>query len=227
MYMQQMAVKLRHSFLDSLSDDWVNNEVTMETRHRILIALGVFSWDFHTDPKYIISERPSHRCPKNIPFISLMGLPPPSSPNAARDLATCHLSKMTSKEFFNDGLWIYGHSIGNDMGFSSVPVRRVAFVATQDEAHSTKLTLCGFGAEYGRDFSLEGAIAQETGRVYLVKRDTTSTVGTNQFGTELSGLMTPFGIVGVHGTMDMGGDGWFWLWKDAWTEKGMSPPYAW
>ena len=111
---------------------------------------------------------------------------------------------MTSKEFFNDGLWIYGSSIGHDheMSFAGVPIRGVAFVATQTEAHPSKLTLCGSGSDLRGDYSLEGSIAQETGRVHLIKRYLISTPD-----TYLSGLMTPFGVVGVQSsseTMDRG-----------------------
>lgn len=129
---------------------------------------------------------------------------------------------MTSKEFINDGLWIYGQSIGDRISLADVPVCGVAFVATQTEAHPSKLTLCGSGSDLRGDFSLEGAIAQETGRVYLVKRYIISTPD-----TYLSGLMTPFGIAGVQtSSMRNTGSGWFWLWKAAWTRKRESLPHA-
>ena len=226
-YTDTMEDELRHSEYErsidiSLSDDRDNDEVTTETRHRLLIALALLSCIFRVRRS---SDLCSHLSPRNIPFISMMRLPPPLSLNASGDLATCHLSKMTSKGFFNDGLWIYCQSIGDRIESPGFPVRGVAFVATQDDAHPTKLTLRGFGAYYRGDFSLEGAIAQETGRVCLVMRYTTPMFDTDRIGKGLTGVMTPFGIVGVHGSGASGG--WFWLWKDAWTEKGMSPPYAW
>ena len=227
-YTDTMEIELRHSEYErsidiSLSDDRDNDEVTTETRHRLLIALALLSRIFRVTRS---SDLCSHLSPRNIPFMSMMELPSLLSLNASGDLATCHLSKMTSKEFFNDGLWIYGLYIGDRMEFAGVHVRGVAFVATQDDAHPTKLTLRGFGTYYRGDFSLEGAIAQETGRVCLVMRHTTPMFDTDRIDKGLTGVMTPFGIVGIHGSPGLGG-GWFWLWKDAWTEKGMSPPYAW
>ena len=219
--------ELRHSAYKigiSLSDDQDNNEVTTETRHQLLIALALFSDGFRViHMTHSTFDHCSHLSPRDIPFISMMRLPPPLSLNAAGDFATCHLSKMTSKGFINDGLWIYGSSIGHDheMSFAGVPIRGVAFVATQTEAHPSKLTLCGSGSDLRGDYSLEGSIAQETGRVHLVKRYLISTPD-----TYLSGLMTPFGVVGVQSSSETMDRGWFWLWKAAWIRERESPPHA-
>ena len=225
-YMDRMALELRHCanrFSVSLSDDRDNNEVNTETRHQLLIALALFSECFRVI--YINHDSGSHLSPTKIPFISMMGLPHPLSLNGAGDFATCHLSKMTRQEFFNDGLWIYGKSMGlNTTSFAEIPVRGVAFIATQTEAHPSKLTLCGSGSDMRGDFSLEGSIAQETGRVYLAKRYMRYIISTPD--TYLSGLMTPFGIVGVQSSSEALERGWFWLWKAAWTRERESPPHA-
>lgn len=229
-YRNTMEVELRHSkHADSfglrLSDDRDNDKVTTETRHRLLIALALFSYDFQ---KMCPSRRtlepvpPKQLAPRHIPFISMMGLPPPLSLNATGDFATCHLSKMTSEDFFNDGLWIYGKSMGRDeIILSGVPVRGVAIIARQTEAHPSKLILYGSGSDLKGDFSLEGHIDQETGRVHLVKRYIISTPN-----TYLSGLMTPFGMVGVQTSSKSVEFGWFWLWKAAWTRERESLPHA-
>lgn len=54
----------------SLSDDRITNRVTTQTRHRLLIALALLSQDFRVVCMKDLS-------PKNIPFISMMGLPLP------------------------------------------------------------------------------------------------------------------------------------------------------
>ena len=51
-----MKTELRHSkdansFGVSLSDDQDNNEVTTETRHRLLMVLGLFLQAFHSEYK--------------------------------------------------------------------------------------------------------------------------------------------------------------------------------
>ena len=223
-----MVRELQHSkhvkgFGVSLSDDQDNNEVTTETRHRFLIALARFFYDFRikfkNNSKSELFSLPSSR---NIPFISMMDLPTPSSLNATGSFATCHLSKMTSKEFFEDSLWSVYQTLSVDIRMTfSYPTRGIEFIGTQTEAHPSKLSLCGAGSDRGGDFTLEGSVAHETGRVHLVKWYIRSTPD-----TYLSGLMTPFGIVGVCSEPDTSRGDWFWLWKDAWTRERESLPHA-
>ena len=218
-YWDKMLPELRHSrdassFGDSFNDEQHNNKVTTETRHRVLIALALFSQAFHErykdHPNIELFPLPSSR---NIPFILMMNLSPPLSLNGAGGFATCHLSKMTTKEFFEDGLWNVcpSNSVGIRMTFV-VPVRGIQFIGTQSKAHPSKLSLCGSRSDRGGDFTLEGSVAHETGRVHLAKWSIRST-----HVTYLSGLMTPFGIFGVHNSSRQLSGGWFWLWKDAWT----------
>ena len=129
---------------------------------------------------------------------------------------------MTSKEFIEDGLWntCESNSVGVGMLFID-PVHGIGFSGTQTEAHPSKLSLCGAGSDRGGDFTLEGSVAHETGRVHLEKWYIRSTPD-----TYLSGLMTPFGIVGVCSEPDTSRGDWFWLWKDAWTRERESLPHA-
>ena len=82
-----------------------------------------------------------------------MDLPLPFCLRAGGDFATCHLSKMSNKEFFGDGLWSVGYSVGFDeeMGFDPA-IHLVELTATQNNAHSSVLSLRGSGFDQKGSF---------------------------------------------------------------------------
>ena len=159
----------------------------------------------------------------SIPFHSFMKLPAPFSDNAATAFNLCHLEKMTSREFVEDGNWIgyYGFPF-----FRFDPaIQPFQFKVTKSPGRNLKISVTGTDA-FG-DFMFHGWINQDTGgveieRVSLLGSPVLS-LHTTLLGNHMKGkglpvmslLMTPFGIFGTWG--ERYHSGWLWLWKEAWS----------
>ena len=139
----------------------------------------------------------------------LMDLPLPFSPNAAKDFTDCHLSKMTSRQFLEDGEWTGFCS--NVIGYETFdpPMHGIRFVGSQILNSSDLLSLHASGVDSVGQFDLDGMIAQKSGRIWLEMRYK------GRHGWFWCCVMTPFGIVGTWGEGSFT-HGWIWLWKTAW-----------
>lgn len=148
----------------------------------------------------------------SIPFHLMMDVPLPFSPNAGMELASCHLARMTTADFLEDGEWAGFYTIPN--GPYSVifdpPMHGIRFVVTANNDSPTTLNLHGTGEDGISTFDLDGKISPTTGQIILKKV---------YFGGapawDWNCIMTPMGIVGVWGKRE--NHGWIWLWKVGWT----------
>ena len=157
----------------------------------------------------------------SIPFHSMMDVPLPFSPSAVAEFASCHLAKMTTADFLEDGEWTgyYAMSYGLDGSVKfDPPMHSIRFVATANSDSPTTLNLHGVGKDGIGDFDLDGKLVPETGQVLLKKRYWVSITW------DWACMMTPMGIVGTWGRSNYGG--WVWLWKTGWTAGHWFMPKA-
>ena len=151
----------------------------------------------------------------SIPFHLTMDIPLPFWPNAGIKLASCHLARMTTVDFLEDGEWTgfysisYGRQGPHFFNFAP-PMHNIRFVATANHDSPTTLNLHGTGEDGISTFDLDGEISPTTGQIILKKV---------YFGgspaLDWTCIMTPMGIVGCWGETDY--HGWIWLWKMDWT----------
>ena len=168
----------------------------------------------------VLGQTPAIAVPTltNIPFNLTMDLPLPFSPGAITDLVSCHLAKMTTIDFLQNGEWEGFYSINykhwnrsdwNHIAFDP-PMRGIHFVATADIDRSAALSLHGTGEDGVGAFNLDGRLARGTGQIVLKK-----VYEGGHPAWDWDCLMTPVGIFGSWGTRRWGG--WVWLWKTSWT----------
>ena len=151
-----------------------------------------------------------------IPLHLMMEIPLPFSPTSNKNLASCHLAKMATAEFLEDGEWAGFYSMPQARVQSIVfdpPMHRIRLSATPDHNSSHLLHVQGTGEDGIGSFDLYGEIIPQTGQICLRK--------------EYSGgspvwdwvcMITPFGIVGCWGRrIHRHYGGWVWLWKVSWT----------
>ena len=157
---------------------------------------------------------------QKMPFLTMMDLPLPFAVDASEKFASCHLSRMTSKEFFEDGEWVGYYSYGTEqwMRFDP-PMRGIRFMATPFRTGNleNRLKLYTNGVDNPATdnvgpFGLDGQVSQETGKLTLTKRYSAS------FVWDWHCVVTPFGIVGTWGGSGVRRvGGWVWLWKASWS----------
>ncbi len=190
-------------------------------RARALMAVGIFSVLLreayengrirrHQNflPRSPIMSFPS---PTSIPFHLLMDVPLPFSPDAAEKFSSCHLARMTTVDFLQDGEWTGFYAMSFDYKNPALfdpPMRGIRFAATANSDSET--TLYGTGEDSVGAFHLEGTLGPSTGNIRLTKM---YEGGLPVWNWEC--LMTPVGIVGCWGCPEYGG--WLWLWKTGWT----------
>ena len=134
------------------------------------------------------------------------------------EFPSCHLAKMTTVDFLQDGEWtgFYSMSFSPRRGrgesvYFDPPMHSIRFVAyAQCGGDPTVLTLQGTGEDAVGAFDLEGKLAPETGNINLRK-----TYSGGDPVWDWVCVMTPVGIVGSWGEGEFGG--WIWLWKTGWT----------
>ena len=147
----------------------------------------------------------------NIPFSSMMELVLPFGPDSSKTFATCHLPKVTSREFFEDGEWVGFYSYGHGRMTFDPPMHGIRFRARYVSLDKTKLELHATGTDSVGGFELNGQVMQD-GKATLVKRYWPGPIW------HWASIVTPFGIVGTwggNGELRIGG--WFWLWKASWS----------
>lgn len=150
----------------------------------------------------------------SIPFHLMMDVPLPFSPGAEMELASCHLAKMTTAGFLEDGEWagFYSTSYGARGGPANFdpPMHGIRFATTTNSDSSATIDLHATGEDGVGTFSLDGKLLPVTGQMTFTKR---------YFGGfpkwDWACLMTPVGIVGSWGPNGYGG--WIWLWKTGWS----------
>ncbi len=158
-------------------------------------------------PQNLIMSFPTPAC---IPFHLLMDVPLPFTPDAAEKFSSCHLAKMTTVDFLQDGEWTGFCATSFDYkkpGLFEPPIR-IRFAATAKSGSAT--TLYGKGEEAIGTFTLKGILAPATGDIDLRK-----IYRGGLPALDWKCLMTPVGIVGCWGFPGYGG--WLWLWKTGWT----------
>lgn len=189
-------------------------KVLMQRRIQALVTVGLFSVILRN---YLEALRHRSLCrgddffpmiaptSNSIPFSSMMDLPLPFSPTATIDLPSCHMAKMTTAEFIEDGEWAGYYCTTSQLHsyqYFQTPLYGVRFVATGEGDSASTLNLQGTGNDGTGVFDLDGTFFQETGQIVLTKEYVGGQVWT------LVGIMTPMGIVGSWGSSDYGG----WLW---------------
>ena len=201
----------------------------MQKRVRALTAVGVFAMTLRGTIErggirrlvYVSHQTaapPALAVPTStdIPFHLMLDVPLPFASSAAVDFLSCHLAKMTTVDFLEDGEWAGFYSMsysthrqGEFISFDP-PMHGIRFVATAQCGDPTVLSLKGTGKDAIDDFDLEGKLAPGTGNINLRK---TYSGGSPTWDWVC--IMTPVGIVGSWGLGNYGG--WIWLWKTGWT----------
>ena len=150
----------------------------------------------------------------SIPFHLMMDIPLPFSPSATMDFTSCHLAKMATADFLEDGEWAGFFSMSLDqydyMIFNP-PMHGIRFVTTASSDSPDTLDLHGTGADSMGDFSLDGTLVPGTGQIILKKMHSVRV----SYPPWWACIMTPLGIVGC----------WkqsrcsvlVWMWKVGWT----------
>ena len=149
-----------------------NPRTVMQIRIQALVAVGVSSMILPEIIKFKPIRLPQSgrgQIPvmvvptaTSIPFCSVMDLPLAFFPNATLELASCHLAKMTTADFLEDGEWAGFHSWFYSPGHCVVfdpPMHGIQFFA--------------IGVWYEMDgmwaFDLQGHLIPGTGRIILKK----------------------------------------------------------
>ena len=153
----------------------------------------------------------------DIPLHLMLDVPLPFTSSASMEILSCHLPKMTTVDFLEDGEWagFYGISYAPSTGRHEPlcfdpPMHGIHFVATAQHGDPTILSLQGSGEDAIGAFDLEGKLASKTGNINMRK-----TYSGGSPAWDWVCIMTPVGIVGSWGQEDFGG--WIWLWKTGWT----------
>lgn len=166
-------------------------------------------WDFWSP-----STKVSVPTSTSILFHLMMDVPLPFSPNAAINFASCHLAKMTTADFLEDGDWAGFYSVPYRRGISpsfDPPMRGIHFVVTANTDGRGLLVLQSRGEDSVGTFDLEGILAPETGYIAMSKTYSGGSPMWDWFC-----VMTSVGIVGSWGGGGTYGGG-IWLWKTSWT----------
>ena len=200
----------------------------MQKRVRALTAVGVFSILLRKTIEsggirrlvYVLHQPAVTAVPTSadIPLHLLLDVPLPFTSSASVEILSCHLAKMTTVNFLEDGEWAGFYSMsyflprrgrGESVDFDP-PMHGIRFVTTAQFSDPTVLSLQGTGEDAIGAFDLEGKIARETGNINLRK-----TYSGGHPTWDWLCIMTPVGIVGSWGRGAYGG--WIWLWKTGWT----------
>ena len=153
----------------------------------------------------------------DIPFHTMMDLPLPFTPEAAEKFTSCHLERMATPDFLEDGEWVGYYSafsgrITKPPKFDP-PMHRIRFSVTR---HNTKpketLILTGKGVDRVGPFHLRGTLSVGTGHLVMGKEYQNVDIY-----WDWRGILTPHGIVANWGHRN--GGGWVWLWKASWTNS--------
>lgn len=198
----------------------------VQNRVEALVAVGYFSLILREPIEIGVIRTPpsgSGQIPAmavptstSIPFHLMMEVPLPFSHNVTMEFASCHLARMTTVDFLEDGEWAGYYSVSHaGVGGACFlhfdpPMHNISFVATANGDSPTTLNLHGTGEDGESAFALDGFISPRTGQIMLQK-----VYSGGHPAWDWTCIMTPMGIVGSWGQSDYGG--WIWLWKVGWT----------
>ncbi|KAK6352512.1 hypothetical protein TWF730_009336 [Orbilia blumenaviensis] len=180
-------------------------------------------------------------CPlgTEIPFESFMNLPLPFK-HEPIDFLTCHLKKMTSREFLEEGLWMGIEGDERLLYFDPAMIDvKLTLISRevqtngnlslaegdrleQGNEHATWVlggrngmkypVLRGSGIDKRGPFDLYGRLSLPTARIKLTK-----TYRSDKLKIYWTCYMTPFGIFGRWSSRHTRADsGYIWLWKEDW-----------
>ena len=156
----------------------------------------------------------------DIPFHTMMDLPPPFDSKAAEKFASSHLARMATPEFIEDGEWVGYYSafagrITKPPKFDP-PMHSVRFSALRSSTLPNEtLSLTGEGKDGVGPFHLCGSLSVATGCLRMDKKYQNAPIH-----WVWRGILTPYGIVANWGYSN--GGGWVWLWKASWTNSNAS-----
>lgn len=227
------VLEIRHSLLDVLRTkllsaarpSWGNHSAISNVYCKALKAQGIMSLVFREtlikgsiwyQPRTIhhyASSTADIAVPatETIDFHHLMDMPLPFTTDATAQFQYCHLPKMTSKHFLEDGEWAgvyYARTRGgSNFPRFAPPMHNVRFRVNLDPAQPFFVSLEASGRNGLGEFSLRGRMEKESGQMTL---EQVYTGGTQKW--DWTCMMTPFGIVGSWGDRRQF-RGWTWLWK--------------
>lgn len=139
----------------------------------------------------------------------MMDMPLPFEAAPFERFNVCHLERMRSKAFLEDGEWVGYYCYPSRHLLASLildpPMRGVCFQA-RDECEDGLVHLRADGFDAIGSFQLVGTLEAGSGDINMLK----TYPGARSW--RWCGSMTPFGIVGSWGAYNA----WFWLWKADW-----------
>lgn len=147
---------------------------------------------------------------ESINFHHLMDMPPPFATNTLSDFRFCHLSKMISKSYFEDGEWVgfyYTAFSRFEPRHFHPPMRNVRFITNFDPARTPSHSLSARGQDATGQFSLQARLEDESGKISVNQK-----YAVGKLRRYWTCMLTPFGIVGTWGE-GISFEGWLWLWK--------------
>jgi hypothetical protein len=182
-------------------------------------------------PHRFLSDRRGRPLPHppncvDIPFPSLLKLPSIFSPfDCLRTFNACHITRMTSSLFLEDGEWsgYISHRAAfpphRDRVTFQPPIYRLRFQARQSavDPSATALRSTVHNSPLD-DFAFFGMIRRNTGVLRMKQKY-------QQASLELfwQGIMTPFGMLATIDEATSTSKGsWLWLWKESWNSPASS-----
>ncbi len=154
----------------------------------------------------------------SIPFHLMMDIPLPFSPSATMDFTSCHLAKMATTDFLEDGEWagFFSKSFDqHDYIIFDPPMHGIRFVTTAGSDSPDTLDLHGTGWDSMGDFSLDGTLVLGTGQILLKK---VHSIRHGYPAWDWACIMTPLGIVGCWKRSPYSVNSILvWMWKVGWT----------
>lgn len=162
-----------------------------------------------------IQPQPSFSPPRSLrdfPFEEYMDLPLPFEPNSDDQILTCHLPKMATKRFLEDGEWVGYRCLSfNDLPICTYP--SVTKLKLQVGSRKRRGALRILARD---DFDLDGVLYSSIGRMFMTK----SYQHGNGPKWTMALALTPFGLVGswsiIRRDHKNERGGWLWLWKRSW-----------
>jgi hypothetical protein len=183
-----------------------------------LISLGRRATRMRLQPQQPMRPFSPPRSLRAFPFGEYMDPPLPFAPNSDKDILTCHIPKMATKQFLEEGEWVgYRCSSSKDFPITTYPaVIRLTFqVASRQRRGAFRIFARDASDDRGH-FNLDGVLYAGIGRLFMTKR--CSDEGEPNWTMSLA--LTPFGLVGSWSIVCRGhrneAGGCIWLWKRSW-----------
>jgi len=155
------------------------------------------------------------------PVVQYMDIPLPYMLNSDKDILTCHLPKMATKQFIEDGEWVgYRYVSWTDSPIYVYPaMMKINFRIKARKRHGAFGLFALDASDEGGPFVLDGVFYADIGRMFMTK----IYLDEDESKWTMSLAVTPFGLVGSWSYL--GDDriidmrGWLWLWKRSWSSR--------